>query len=66
MTTGEKIVRIDFNASGSDDVYQFKKDVADLINRLEAISHKDERLYKKVESILEDASCYGVKLITAK
>lgn len=65
-TTGEAIVRHDFNPSGVGNVNFFKESCAKCIDALEQIKDYDERLYTIAVQKFEEASMYAVKLATAK
>lgn len=78
MTTGEKIVRTKFNASGSSDVDEIKNAFAELIDKVEELAHKQlendmteersneiARLANSSIYGLESAAMYAVKALTA-
>lgn len=65
-TLGMKRCHIDFNPSGNDDIYQFKKAMADAIDLLEKHKNSTEdpeakRCFSVAQTELETAQMYGVK-----
>jgi hypothetical protein len=71
QTFGEKMVRVNFNASGSDEVNELKKDFAAIIDKVNAIrdkagvTDKDAARQASVAiTHLETAAMYAVKAVT--
>ena len=68
MTKGERLVRVDFNVSGSSEVDQIKTEAARLIDRIEALPSRDgDTARHKALAItaIEEGSMWGVKAATA-
>ncbi len=68
MTKGERLVRVDFNVSGSSEVDQIKTEAARLIDRIEALpsSDGDTARHKALAiTAIEEGSMWGVKAATA-
>lgn len=65
MTKGEKMVRVNFNATGDSEIDRVKKLFANQINMIEDIKDKDLRIAARTQTYLEDACMNYVKLLTA-
>ena len=72
MTEGEKMIRIDFNVSGSGNVNAIKKGIADLINYIDGmdVPDGDPQEVGRAKSIaktkLQEASWAAVFAATSK
>jgi hypothetical protein len=64
-TIGEQRVRIEFNPSNEDLVFQIKQKAAELINICEELKSKDGRLASLAQTGFEDAAMWAVKAATA-
>ncbi len=64
QTIGEKRVRTDFNVTNDDMVTKIKQKSAELINIVEEIKAKDQRLAALAQTHYEDAAMWAVKLAT--
>jgi len=64
-TIGEQRVRIEFNPSNEDLVFQIKQKAAELINICEELKAKDGRLASLAQTGFEDAAMWAVKAATA-
>jgi hypothetical protein len=64
-TIGEQRVRIEFNPSNEDLVFQIKQKAAELINICEGLKAKDGRLASLAQTGFEDAAMWAVKAATA-
>jgi hypothetical protein len=64
-TIGEQRVRIEFNPSNEDSVFQIKQKAAELINICEELKGKDGRLASLAQTGFEDAAMWAVKAATA-
>ena len=68
MTKGERLVRVDFNVSGSSEVDQIKTEAARLIDRIEALPAPDGdtgRHKALAITAIEEGAMWGVKAATA-
>lgn len=65
-TIGEKRVRIEFNPSNDDLVFQIKSKTAELINIAEELKEKDPRLASLAQTGYEEAAMWAVKLATSQ
>lgn len=63
-TLGEKIVRVDFNTTGQDDVTDIKAKSAELINICDGLKGKAARLASLAITHLEIACMFAVKAAT--
>ena len=69
MTKGERLVRVDFNASGNSDVDEIKTLAARLIDRIDLLdgAPEDAGRHKALAiTAVEQASMWAVKAATAK
>ena len=64
QTYGEKLVRLDFNPSGSQLVIDIKQFTADLINMVESNKAKEPRLAALAITSYECAAMWAVKMAT--
>lgn len=62
---GEHRVRIEFNPSNDDAVFQIKQKAAELINLCEALKTKDIRLASLAQTSFEEGAMWAVKATTA-
>ena len=65
QTLGDKRVRVGFNPSLYSTVDQIKVKTAELIDLLETLRNKDERLVAEAQTRYEDAAMWAVKAATA-
>ncbi len=65
LTIGEKRVRIEFNPSNDDTVFQIKQLAANFINACESLKEKDDRCADYAQSLIETACMYAVKAATS-
>ncbi len=65
MTTGEKIVRVQFNPSNDSTVHQLKTKYAELINIVEKLKEKDPERVSTAIIQLEASAMFAVKAATA-
>lgn len=65
LTIGEKRVRIEFNPSNDDRVFQIKQLAANLINACEDLKEKDPRLASMAQTAFEEGAMWAVKAATA-
>ena len=64
-TIGEQRVRAGFNPSEDSNVKLIKREIATLIDQVEALKDKDPRLAAIAQTKLEEAAMFAVKLATA-
>lgn len=65
LSVGEQRVRITFNPSNDDAVFQIKQKAAELINLCEGLKSKDGRLASLAQTTFEEAAMWAVKAATA-
>lgn len=65
LTIGEARVRTSFNPSADSTVDQIKQKTAELINLVESLKLKDERLVIIAQRTYEEAAMWAVKAATA-